>query len=197
MIQPVGKNGGASAMNPITKTAPVGPRIQPEQQSDENDKLRTERDTIQNQLTILKSATDAPNTEAVKQLEDKLQKVNESLAASEAGQEKPSALDRLKGQTDTYDGEGVSALDALSQDEDAEKSEPETLTVNTDSVDREVEGLKKEQKELSREADAAGKRGDEEAWNRLKEELKAVQAELQQKDTDAYRRQHSPVSGLN
>ncbi len=197
MIQPIGRTGGASAMNPITKTAPVGPRIQPEQQSDDSDKLRTERDTLQNQLTILRDTTDVPNSEAVKKLEDKLQKVNESLSAAEAGQEKPSALDRLKGQTDTYDGEGASALDALSDGEDADEAEPETLTVNTDSVDREVEGLKKEQKEISQKADAAGKRGDEVAWNRLKEELKAVQAELQQKDNDAYRRQHSPVSGIS
>ncbi len=179
MIQPVGMKPVET--NAITKTAAVGPRLQPEQKPENNpDELRAKRDAIQNQITTMKGMTDAGNADAVKALEGKLDEVNDALNAV---RNEPSALERLQGQTDVYE----------SGDTKDDAPVKETTTVNTDAVDKEIKSLQKEQEQISNEADAAGKRGDEEAWNRLVKELKSVQSELQQKDNDTYRKQHASV----
>lgn len=65
---------------------------------------------------------------------------------------------------------------------------PETSTGNTDRVDREIERLRKEQAELKQrlrsEADPARARA-------LEQRLAQVERELDRKDNDAYRRQHT------
>ncbi len=67
----------------------------------------------------------------------------------------------------------------------------ESCTCNTDSVDREIEKLKKKQAELehqiSSETDAS-------KIKELEKKLAQVESELDQKDNDTYRRQHSTFS---
>ncbi len=173
---------------PVTRTAAVGPRLQPEQSADDTEKLEKQRDTIQNQLTTIRGLTGQQEDETTAALENKLSGVKDQLAA--AGTGKTGALERLQGKTDTYDGvAGASLVQESQSDSDA----AEQTTTDTDDIDREIESLENEQRELSSEVDAAGKRGDEAAWQRLMDELKSVQAELQQKETESYRREHSTV----
>lgn len=63
-----------------------------------------------------------------------------------------------------------------------------TCTANTDKADREIEKLKKRQKELEQRLSAET---DEAVKKDLEKELARVEDELRRKDTDAYRRQHT------
>ena len=76
-----------------------------------------------------------------------------------------------------------------------DRYEPEdksdTVTCNTDRVDREIEQLKKRRAELEQRLNAEtgeGKRRD------LERRLAQVERELKQKDNDAYRRRHMQVT---
>ncbi len=187
MIESVGMNRTVN-IGEIKKTAAVGPRLQPEQKPEDEKKLKEQRDTIQNQLTTIKGLSEAPKGGAIGALEEKLGEVNEKLAA--VGTKQASALERLRGQTDTYDGgAGVKEQPGV----ESQEGKTEQTTMNTDDVDKEIKSLEKEQKDLSTEVDAAKERGDSDAWDRLMKQLKSVQAELQQKDTDSYRRQHATI----
>lgn len=62
---------------------------------------------------------------------------------------------------------------------------------STDKVDREIEKLKKKQKELERQINSET---DEAKIQELKKKLAQVEGELRQKDNDAYRRQHAEFS---
>ncbi|MCI9598221.1 MAG: hypothetical protein HFE75_13175 [Firmicutes bacterium] len=73
----------------------------------------------------------------------------------------------------------------------AEKSE-ETCTGNTDKVDREIRKLREKKQLLEQQIQAAS--GDEEKVRELEKKLARVESELSQKDTDAYRRQHTTFS---
>ena len=68
---------------------------------------------------------------------------------------------------------------------------PETCTVNTDQVDREIKKLKEKRKELQqriqREQDPDKKR-------QLEKQLSQIESELKRKDNDNYRKQHMKVS---
>lgn len=68
------------------------------------------------------------------------------------------------------------------------KKQPERCVGNTDAVDREIETLKKEREMLRRSIEAET---DEEKLRALKAKLSQVESQLRQKDTDAYRRQHT------
>ncbi len=72
-----------------------------------------------------------------------------------------------------------------------ESRKAETITGNTDQVDREIEKLKKErdllEQQLAREDDET-RRGE------LEQKLARIENELRQKDNDAYRRQHTVFS---
>lgn len=70
------------------------------------------------------------------------------------------------------------------------KDEAEETTVNTDTVDREIEKLKKQKQQLQQQIKAAS--GNEE--KDLQQELSRTEAELSQKDNDTYRRQNAVVS---
>lgn len=59
---------------------------------------------------------------------------------------------------------------------------------NTDQVDREIEKLKKKQKELKQQINSET---DEAKIKDLEKKLAQVERELSQKDNDAYRRQHT------
>lgn len=76
--------------------------------------------------------------------------------------------------------------------EAGEEEKVKECTMNTDKVDREIEKLKEEKRQLEQEIRAAS--GDEEKVKKLKQKLAAIESELSQKDNDTYRRQHAEVS---
>lgn len=63
----------------------------------------------------------------------------------------------------------------------------ETVTANTDKVDREIKNLRNKAQTLSKKLQSA----DEGAVADIQRELDQVNAELAQKDNDEYRRQHT------
>lgn len=67
----------------------------------------------------------------------------------------------------------------------------ERCTCDTDKVDREIKTLKKKREELERQIHSET---DETRARELEAELARVEAELSQKDNDAYRRQHAVFS---
>jgi len=72
------------------------------------------------------------------------------------------------------------------KEEETKKSE--TCTANTDQVDREIEKLKKKKKELEQQIQSET---DEKKLSSLEKRLAQIEYELQQKDNDSYRRQHT------
>ncbi len=133
--------------------------------------LQARQQALQNQLLLRKSATDVPADGAVEGLEKELDQVSKDLAAQK---DYPSALERLKGQRDEY---------IPSPERSGEK-----LTTNTDRVDGEIRELKEQAERLEQKAKEARDPAEAE---RLEKELQAVEAQLQAKDSDAYRRQHA------
>lgn len=73
----------------------------------------------------------------------------------------------------------------------SEDKDEKTCTANTDKVDREIEKLKKKQKELKSQLNSET---DETKIEALKKQLAQVENELRQKDNDTYRRQHTEFS---
>lgn len=73
-------------------------------------------------------------------------------------------------------------------EKEASGKKAERCTGNTDKVDREIEKLKKQQKELEQKIH---REKDETKIEQLKSKLAQVELELRQKDNDAYRRQHT------
>lgn len=90
-------------------------------------------------------------------------------------------------------------FDDPEQDKNLGDSEPkaddgkkaDTCTGNTDQVDREVERLKKQKEQLERQINSET---DETKKKELESKLSQVVNELNQKDNDAYRRQHTVFS---
>lgn len=76
------------------------------------------------------------------------------------------------------------------------KAEPakkaEECTTNTDNVDREIQKLKEEKKQLEQQIRATA--GDEEKVKKLEKKLAQIEGELSQKDNDTYRRQNAVIS---
>lgn len=81
--------------------------------------------------------------------------------------------------------------------EPEESSQPEKekkgkiTTCDTSRVDREIEALKKRREQLKRQLESAA---DPDKAQRLEQKLVQVEAELAQKDNDAYRRQNAVYS---
>jgi ABC-type phosphate transport system auxiliary subunit len=68
----------------------------------------------------------------------------------------------------------------------------EKCTTNTDSVDKEIEKLKEEKKQIEQQIRSAN--GDEEKKKELERKLEQIENELSQKDTDSYRRQNAVIN---
>ena len=68
----------------------------------------------------------------------------------------------------------------------------EKCTTNTDNVDREIERLKEDKKQLEQQIKVAA--GDEEKMKELEKKLAQIEGELSQKDNDTYRRQNAVIS---
>lgn len=71
--------------------------------------------------------------------------------------------------------------------DNSDKPEEETVTGNTDMVDREIKKLRDKARLLSQKLRSA----DEKTASGIQRELERVNAELAQKDNDEYRRQHT------
>lgn len=81
--------------------------------------------------------------------------------------------------------------DKVKQNERESGAKPEICCGSTDKVDREIEKLKKEQKELEQKLNSET---DETKIKELENRLNEVERELRQKDNDTYRRQHTVFS---
>lgn len=87
----------------------------------------------------------------------------------------------------------------LGRDEDGQpkiyfddpESKAESCTCNTDSVDREIESLKRKQEELNQQINSEA---DPSKIKELERKLAQTEQELSQKDNDSYRRQHAVFS---
>lgn len=117
-----------------------------------------------------------------------------STSVSEDGSDKASSLEP---RYDTY-VPSVKQSGAIEPEEDtAQKSAPaadgNTLTTDTDDVDREIEHLEKQRDTLKRELEQAA--NDPQRQTELNRRLSQVEAELDLKNTDTYRRQHADYSG--
>lgn len=82
------------------------------------------------------------------------------------------------------------AKDVQPKEEPAKKAEK--CTTNTDNVDREIEKLKEEKKQLEQQIKAAA--GDKEKVKVLEKKLVQIEGQLSQKDNDTYRRQNAVIS---
>lgn len=96
------------------------------------------------------------------------------------------------------DGKRKVHFDSPDQDKEAkgpDKKEPEKKTErcvgNTDKVDREIEKLRRKQKELKQQINSET---DEAKIKELEGKLAQVERELRQKDNDGYRRSHTVFS---
>ena len=117
--------------------------------------------------------------------------------SSEKSGSKPSGLYRL-GQDENgnpkvmYDDPKrvAKAKDDQPKEEPAKKAEK--CTTNTDNVDREIEKLKEEKKQLEQQIKAAA--GDKEKAKVLEKKLAQIEGQLSQKDNDTYRRKNAVIS---
>ena len=117
--------------------------------------------------------------------------------SSEKSGSKPSGLYRL-GQDENgnpkvmYDDPKrvAKAKDVQPKEEPAKKAEK--CTTNTDNVDREIEKLKEEKKQLEQQIKAAA--GDKEKAKVLEKKLAQIEGQLSQKDNDTYRRKNAVIS---
>ena len=117
--------------------------------------------------------------------------------SSEKSSSKPSGLYRLGRDENgnpkvTYDDpmRAAKAKDVQPKEEPAKQAEK--CTTNTDNVDREIEKLKEEKKQLEQQIKAAA--GDKEKVKVLEKKLAQIEGQLSQKDKDTYRRQNAVIS---
>lgn len=116
--------------------------------------------------------------------------------SSEKSSSKPSGLYRLgqdeNGPKVMYDDpkRAAKAKDVQPKEEPAKQAEK--CTTNTDNVDREIEKLKEEKKQLEQQIKAAA--GDKEKAKVLEKKLAQIEGQLSQKDNDTYRRQNAVIS---
>ena len=117
--------------------------------------------------------------------------------SSEKSGSKPSGLYRLWQDENgnpkvMYDDprRAAKAKDVQPKEEPAKKAEK--CTTNTDNVDREIEKLKEEKKQLEQQIKAAA--GDKEKVKVLEKKLAQIEGQLSQKDNDTYRRQNAVIS---
>lgn len=199
MLNPAANNARQAQWNPaaVQKSMPVKgvDRKQPDADQEDAEALRAQKDSITNQLVQLRSMSDSPaSQESIKALEDRLGEVNDKLAAGGVASPTASAFARLEGKTDEYapsqpDGAPVSAPEDEKTPENEKPSE-ETLTTNTDKVDREISQLKKAVSGLEEQYKSA-LRGDPDSAKDIRRRLNLARAELEQKNNDSYRKNHA------
>lgn len=133
---------------------------------------------------------------------DRLQAEREEIKKAENLSSEEKASERKPVQHDEYissekAGEKPNGLYRVGQDENGKKkvyfNDPkkteEKCVGNTDKVDREIRELKERKKQLEQQLKTVS--GDEKKTKELESKLAQVERELDQKDNDTYRRQHS------
>lgn len=117
---------------------------------------------------------------------DIYEKGDGKLSASETGIYHPSADD-----TGTKDDPAGSGAPQKADGSGSPEDEPKITqcTTNTDKVDAEIKRLKEEKKQILQQLRKAD--GDAERQAALEKRLAQLEAELQLKDNDAYRKQHA------
>lgn len=121
--------------------------------------------------------------------------LEDAYISSEKSDRRPSGLYRMgqdengnpKVLFDDPKKSGSPGVKSQSADDDEEK-----CIGSTDQVDKEIEKLKEQKKQLEQQIRTAS--GDEEKVRELEKKLAQIEQELNQKDNDAYRRQHSTFS---
>lgn len=108
--------------------------------------------------------------------------------AAEAPKESEAAPDTKKTDADAPKAEEPDQVDQGTRGPEKKEGEEEICEGNTDKVDREIEKLKKKQRELEQRLNAET---DETKIKDLERQLAQVERELKQKDNDTYRKQHS------
>ena len=135
-----------------------------------------------------------PKAETVKETENQVNGNSMPLPkdeyiSSEKSGNKPSGLYRM-GQ-DENGNPKVLYDDPKKVQKKYATGKAEECTTNTDAVDREIEKLKEEKRQLEQQIQAET---DDEKVKELEKKLAQVEAELNQKNNDTYRRQNAVVS---
>lgn len=135
-----------------------------------------------------------PKAETVKETENQVNGNSMPLPkdeyiSSEKSGNKPSGLYRM-GQ-DENGNPKVLYDDPKKVQKKSATGKAEECTTNTDAVDREIEKLKEEKRQLEQQIQAET---DDEKVKELEKKLARVEAELNQKNNDTYRRQNAVVS---
>ena len=135
-----------------------------------------------------------PKAETVKETENQVNGNSMPLPkdeyiSSEKSGNKPSGLYRM-GQ-DENGNPKVLYDDPKKVQKKSATGKAEECTTNTDAVDREIEKLKEEKRQLEQQIQAET---DDEKVKELEKKLAQVEVELNQKNNDTYRRQNAVVS---
>ncbi len=109
--------------------------------------------------------------------------------SSEKSGSKPSGLYRVE--QDENGNPKVLYDDPKKVQKKSATGKAEECTTNTDAVDREIEKLKEEKRQLEQQIQAET---DDEKVKELEKKLAQVEVELNQKNNDTYRRQNAVVS---
>ena len=135
-----------------------------------------------------------PKAETVKETEkqvngNSMPVPKDEYISSEKSGNKPSGLYRM-GQ-DENGNPKILYDDPKKVQKKSATGKAEECTTNTDAVDREIEKLKEEKRQLEQQIQAET---DDEKVKELEKKLAQVEAELNQKNNDTYRRQNAVVS---
>ena len=135
-----------------------------------------------------------PKAESIKETENQVNGNSipvprDEYISSEKSGNKPSGLYRM-GQ-DENGNPKVLYDDPKKVQKKPATGKAEECTTNTDAVDREIEKLKEEKRQLEKQVQAET---DENKVKELEKKLAQVEAELSQKNNDTYRRQNAVVS---
>ena len=135
-----------------------------------------------------------PKAETVKETENQVNGNSmpvpkDEYISSEKSGNKPSGLYRM-GQ-DENGNPKILYDDPKKVQKKSATGKAEECTTNTDAVDREIEKLKEEKRQLEQQIQAET---DDEKVKELEKNLAQVEAELNQKNNDTYRRQNAVVS---
>ena len=135
-----------------------------------------------------------PKAEQIKETEkqvngNSIQVPKDEYISSEKSGNKPSGLYRM-GQDENGNPKVLYDEPKKVQKKSA-TGNAEECTTNTDTVDREIEKLKEEKRQIEQQIQAET---DENKVKELEKKLAQVEAELNQKNNDTYRRQNAVVS---
>lgn len=186
-----------------------------EESSEEVQKLREEKLALEEKLLQMKSSSDTSglSEQTQEEIEEQLEKVTEALKAAESRMESAPKAESSSGTQRRFDeyvqgGESESpGIYSLKADDEggydisfqpysgsstAEEKAEAVSTMNTDRVDEEIEGLKRERKKMEEQVHQAEvEQKSREEIRELRRQLASVESEIVRKDNDSYRRQHA------